>query len=86
MPNLLLVTVSTNEVLNKEGKVRFPGTDAAVAALAEAGWTVEVIDPMWPGPLRRLMLQGRPALARCSLNALPYGGGPGVHRGRPPEG
>ena len=33
MPKLLLVTVPTDEVLNKEGKVRFPGTEAAVQQL-----------------------------------------------------
>lgn len=54
MPKLLLVTVSTDEVLNKKGEVRFPGTEPAVAALAEAGWDVELIDPLWPGPLRRV--------------------------------
>ena len=74
MPKLLFVTVPTDEVLNKEGKVRFPGTEAAVEKLTEAGWEVEVVDPTWPKPLeagqgRRLRrhpgldLQGRPALA-----------------------
>ena len=33
MPKLLFVSVPTDEVLNKEGKVRFPGTDAAVEKL-----------------------------------------------------
>ena len=36
MPKLLFVTVPTDEVLNKEGKVRFPGSEAAVAKLTEA--------------------------------------------------
>jgi hypothetical protein len=51
MPKLLFVTVPTGEVLNKEGKVRFPGTEAALAKLKEAGWEVETIDPTWPKPL-----------------------------------
>jgi hypothetical protein len=51
MPKLLFVTVPTGEVLNKEGKVRFPGTEAAVGKLEEAGWEVETIDPTWPKPL-----------------------------------
>ena len=71
MPNLLLVTVPTDEVLNKEGKVRFPGTDAAVAALTEAGWTVEVIDPLWPGPLRRVEEGGVDAVLVSCFKAVP---------------
>jgi hypothetical protein len=53
MATLLFVTVPTDEVLAKDGKVRFPGTDAAVAALTDAGWTVEVVTPDWPKPLER---------------------------------
>ena len=71
MPNLLLVTVPTDEVLNKEGKVRFPGTDAAVAALTEAGWNVEVIDPLWPGPLRRVEEGGVDAVLVSCFKAVP---------------
>jgi hypothetical protein len=51
MPKLLFATVPTDEVLGKEGKVRFPGSEAAIAKLTEAGWDVEVIDPTWPKPL-----------------------------------
>jgi len=51
MPKLLFATAPTDKVLTKEGKVRFPGTEAAVAKLTEAGWEVEVIDPTWPKPL-----------------------------------
>ena len=51
MAKLLFVTVPTDEVLNKEGKVRFPGTDAAVESLTQAGWEVEVLRPDWPKPL-----------------------------------
>ena len=51
MPKLLFVTVPTDQVLNKEGKVRFPGTEPAVAQLTEAGWEVEICDPTWPKPL-----------------------------------
>jgi len=71
MPNLLLVTVPTDEVLNKEGKVRFPGTDAAVATLTEAGWNVEVIDPLWPGPLRRVEEGGVDAVLVSCFKAVP---------------
>lgn len=53
MPTLLFVTAPTEEVLNKEGKVRFPGTDAAVAQLSAAGWTVEMSSPDWPDALNR---------------------------------
>lgn len=51
MPKLLFATVPTDEVLGKEGKVRFPGTEAAIAKLTDAGWEVEVVDPTWPKPL-----------------------------------
>ena len=37
MPKLLFVSVPTDEVLNKEGKVRYPGTDAAVEKLSGRG-------------------------------------------------
>jgi hypothetical protein len=53
MPTVLLVTVPTEQVLAKDGRVRFPGTDAAVARLREAGWSVEVVPPEWPTPLER---------------------------------
>jgi hypothetical protein len=49
----MFVTTPTDQVLDKEGKVRFPGTEAAVEALTEAGWTVDVVDPLWPKPLER---------------------------------
>ncbi len=51
MPKLLFATVPTDQVLNKEGKVRFPGSEGAVSKLTEAGWEVEVVDPTWPKPL-----------------------------------
>lgn len=53
MPTLMFVTVPTDKVLNKEGKVRYPGSEVAAERLAAAGWTVEVVDPTWPTPLRR---------------------------------
>jgi hypothetical protein len=71
MPTLLFVTVPTDEVLAKDGKVRFPGTDAAVAALTDAGWTVEVVPPDWPKPLERVKeLQPDAALVSC-FKAVP---------------
>ena len=51
MPSLLFATFPTEEVLNKEGKVRFPGSDRAVEKLQEAGWDVTVVEPMWPNVL-----------------------------------
>ena len=66
MPTLLFVTVPTDVVLGKDGNVRFPGTDAAVAALKEAGWTVEVIPPEWPKPVEvAKSLQPDAALVSC---------------------
>jgi hypothetical protein len=53
MPTLLFVSAPTEEVLNKEGQVRFPGSDAAVAQLTAAGWTVELSPPDWPDALNR---------------------------------
>ncbi|HMM48090.1 MAG TPA: hypothetical protein PKE32_00550 [Miltoncostaeaceae bacterium] len=50
MPKLLFVTVKTPEVLNKEGKVRFPGSEVAEQRLKEAGWDVDIIEPLWPKP------------------------------------
>lgn len=71
MPKLLFVTVPTDEVLNKEGKVRFPGTDAAVQTLTEAGWDVELIDPLWPGPLKRVQEGGIDAVLVSCFKAVP---------------
>lgn len=51
MPKLLFVTAPTEAVLNKEGAVRFPGSDAAVQELTAAGWDVTVCGPDWPEPL-----------------------------------
>ena len=70
MPKLLFVTVPTDEVLNKKGEVRFPGTEPAVAALAEAGWDVEIIDPLWPGPLRRVEEGGVDAVLVSCFKAI----------------
>ncbi len=57
MPKLLFITAPTPEVLFKsgklEGKVRFPGSDAAVEELTGKGWEIETIGPDWPGPLRK---------------------------------
>lgn len=51
MPKLLFITFPTEVVLNKEGAVRFPGSDAAVEELTAAGWDVTVCSPDWPEPL-----------------------------------
>jgi hypothetical protein len=71
MPKLLFVTVPTDEVLNKEGKVRFPGTDAAVEALSEAGWEVEVIEPTWPKPLEAAKSGDYAAILVSTFKAVP---------------
>jgi hypothetical protein len=66
MPTLLFVTVPTDVVLGKDGNVRFPGTDATVSALKEAGWTVEVIPPEWPKPFEvAKSLEPDAALVSC---------------------
>ncbi len=51
MPTLLFATFPTDQVLNKEGKVRYPGSDRALEKLKEAGWDVTVVEPEWPGVL-----------------------------------
>lgn len=51
MPKLLFITAPTEEVLNKEGKVRFPGTDKAIEQLTAEGWEVTVCGVDWPEPL-----------------------------------
>jgi len=71
MPKLLFVTVPTDEVLNKEGKVRFPGTDPAVAQLTEAGWEVEVCDPTWPKPLEAVKASEPDATLVSCFKATP---------------
>jgi hypothetical protein len=71
MPKLLFVTVPTDEVLNKEGKVRFPGTDAAVEKLSEAGWEVEVMRPDWPKPLEEAKAGGYDAILVSTFKSVP---------------
>jgi hypothetical protein len=71
MPKLLFVTVPTDEVLNKEGKVRFPGTDAAVEELKNAGWEVEVCDPLWPKPLDAVKTSPPDAVLVSCYKAVP---------------
>lgn len=71
MPKLLFATVPTDEVLGKEGKVRFPGTDAAVAKLTEAGWEVEVIDTTWPKPLEAAKTGAYDAILVSTWKAAP---------------
>ena len=81
MPKLLFATVPTDEVLNKEGKVRFPGAEAAVSKLTEAGWEVEVIDPTWPKPLEAAKSGGFDAILVSTYKATPRSratGGPGA--------
>ena len=51
MPKLLFISAPTEVVLNKEGAVRFPGSDAAVEELTTAGWEVTVCGVDWPEPL-----------------------------------
>ena len=71
MPKLLFVSVPTDEVLNKEGKVRFPGSDAAVAKLTGAGWEVELCDPTWPKPLEAAKAGAYDAVLVSTYKAVP---------------
>ena len=71
MPKLLFVTVPTDEVLNKEGKVRFPGSEAAVEKLTEAGWEVELCDPLWPKPLEAAKAGSYDAVLVSTYKAVP---------------
>lgn len=71
MPKLLFVTVTTPEVLNKDGKVRFPGSEIAVERLQGAGWDVEVVDPLWPKPLERAKEGGFDAILVSTYKAVP---------------
>jgi hypothetical protein len=71
MPKLLFVTAPTDEVLSKEGKVRFPGTDAAVEALTKAGWEVELCEPMWPKPLEAAKTGDYAAVLVSTFKAVP---------------
>jgi len=71
MPKLLFATVPTDEVLNKEGKVRFPGTEAAVEKLTEAGWEVEIVDTTWPKPLEAATSGSYDAILVSTYKAVP---------------
>lgn len=71
MPKLLFVTVPTDVVLNKDGKVRFPGSEAAVGKLQEKGWDVEVVDPTWPKPLELAKEGGYDAILVSTYKAVP---------------
>jgi len=71
MPKLLFVTVNTPEVLNKEGKVRYPGSEVAEQRLKDAGWDVEVVEPMWPKPLEKAKEGGYDAILVSTYKAVP---------------
>jgi len=71
MPKLLFLSVPTDEVLSKEGKVRFPGTDKAVEELTAAGWEVDLIDPLWPKPLERAKETSPDAILVACYKAVP---------------
>lgn len=71
MPKLLFVTAPTDEVLAKDGSVRFPGTDAAIAQLEEAGWTVEVLKPDWPKELHHAQASPPDAVLVSCYKAIP---------------
>ena len=71
MPNLLFITVPTDKVMNKAGdRVRFPGTDAALAELKEAGWEIHQMTPDWPKPMNCLRNPGLVQSARFSMAML----------------
>ncbi|HWH13232.1 MAG TPA: hypothetical protein VNT51_00690 [Miltoncostaeaceae bacterium] len=71
MPNLLFISVPTDEVLNKEGKVRFPGTDKAVEKLKDAGWDVTLIEPKWPAALEKAREMQPDAILVATYKATP---------------
>ncbi|MEQ8834578.1 MAG: hypothetical protein RIB67_09050 [Miltoncostaeaceae bacterium] len=71
MPKLLFVTVNTPEVLNKEGKVRFPGSEVALQRLSDAGWDVTVVDPLWPKPLEEAKANAYDAILVSTYKAVP---------------
>ncbi len=72
MPKLLFVTVPTDQVMNKAGdRVRFPGTDAAVDQLSEAGWDVEIVEPTWPKPLEAAQGSKPDAVLVSCFKAVP---------------
>lgn len=71
MPKLLFVSVPTDEVLNKEGKVRYPGTDAAVEKLSGEGWDVTLCDPLWPKPLEAVKEEDYDAVLVSTYKAVP---------------
>ena len=71
MPKLLFVSVPTDEVLNKEGKVRYPGTDAAVEKLSGEGWDVTLCDPLWPKPLEAVKEGDYDAVLVSTYKAVP---------------
>lgn len=71
MPKLLFVSVPTDEVLTKEGKVRFPGTEPAVSQLRDAGWDVDLVDPLWPKPLEAAKAGSYDAVLVSCYKAVP---------------
>lgn len=71
MPKLLFATVPTDQVLNKEGKVRYPGSEAAVERLTEAGWEVDIVDPTWPKPLEAAKEGSYDAILVSTYKATP---------------
>lgn len=71
MPKLLFVTVPTDVVHNKDGKVRFPGSEVAVERLTAKGWEVEVVNPTWPKPLDAAKEGGYDAILVSTYKAVP---------------
>jgi hypothetical protein len=71
MPTLLFITAPTDQVLAKDGSVSFPGSEAAIAQLEEAGWTVEVVGPDWPKPLERAREVGADAALVACFRRVP---------------
>jgi len=72
MPNLLFISVaSTEEVLAKDGRVRFPGNDKAIEELSAAGWEVSNIPPTWPAALETAKEQKPDAILVSCFKAVP---------------
>ena len=71
MPKLLFVTVPTDEVLNKEGKVRFPGSEAAVESSPRPAGRSSSCDPTWPKPLEAAKAGSYDAVLVSTYKAVP---------------
>lgn len=71
MPRLLFLSAPTDQVLGKDGNVRFPGSEAAVAELQQSGWDVTLLEPRWPKPLEWVQENQPDAVLVACYKAVP---------------